>query len=368
MIPVYLQHLEITQFRNLQHLSLRPHRKTNFIIGPNGAGKTSILESVSVLSSGRSFRTPDFKKLVTQGHLKTVVFARIAKQDGRVTGVGFSKDLKGGIEARADGLRLNRVSDLAKLVPALSIDTGSVEFIEGGPSVRRAGIDWGLFHVEQPFLDTWYQYRTALRQKLALLRKPGPQDKHQLRYWNKQLVIHGEVLDSMRYQYVTSLADVLKGISNNLDMTNKDISMVYKPGWPKDNWNSFQECLDKKLDVEIERRGCLYGPHRADLDILWGGTLCKDICSRGQKKLVLYAVRLAQVALMIRITDQAPILLLDDLPAEMDTSNLVNIARILENMPCQSFISAIDTESISGPLTDRLKEHAMFHVEHGALK
>jgi len=363
-----LTSLEVTNVRNLQSVSLNPHSRTNFIVGPNGSGKTSLLESISLLSNGRSFRSADSKKLIAQGSDQLVVFGKVCAESLKESRLGISKDSMGNTNARLDGERLSKVSVLAKMLPSIAIDTSSVDLIEGGPSLRRSMLDWGLFHVEHSYLDAWSQYRAALRQKNALLKSAANVTAHQVNYWNAVLERYGERLDTERMQYVDALIVYTQRIFKHYFGSDVDIQFRYRAGWNRHEYPKFADCLNSKVDSEIERRSCVYGPHRAELDILWGGTLAKDICSRGQKKLVLYGVRLAQISLMLDRTGVSPVLLLDDLPAEMDKKNIENVTQFLTEFPCQTFITAINEQSIDDTLLAGLMDHTMFHVEHGTLR
>ena len=362
-----LDSLEITNLRNLQSVSLSPHPNINFIIGPNGSGKTSFLEAISLLSNGRSFRTPDSKKLIRQQSESLVVFGIGQSEQLGSVRIGISKDQKGNTLAKLDGKVQYKVSSLAKVLPVLSIETNSLELIEGGPSLRRGMLDWGMFHVEHNFLDTWSHYRSALKQKNALLKSGRKVSATEVHHWNAVIARHGDRLNLERCRYTEAFQESFVKISSHYFDTNV-ITFRYRAGWDTEKYPTLLECLNDKLETEVSRCSCLYGPHRADLDILWEGTLAKDICSRGQKKLVLYGVRLAQVAHMMDKIGVSPILLLDDLPAELDDKNIKNVIRFLKEFPCQTFITAINDQSITQDMLSAFEEHKMFHVEHGTFK
>ena len=365
---MYISKLEVTNVRNLRSLSVIPHRSTNFVIGPNGSGKTSLLESISLLSNGRSFRTNDSKKLINQGADRFIVFSTVVSESTGSHRVGISKDIKGNTVAKLDGVIQSRVSALAKVLPILSVDTNSIELIEGGPALRRSILDWGMFHVEHSFLDVWSQYRDALKQKNALLKSGRKSIRSEIHHWNSIIAQYGERLDLERIRYTDELEIFINRILNHYFKILDKVKIRYKNGWDKNQFPTLRECLDNRFENELQRNSCLYGPHRADLDILWEGTLCKDICSRGQKKLVLYGVRLAQIALMVDRIGITPILLLDDLPAELDVHNINNVFHFLNEFPCQTFITAINDQLVTNDSLSVFEDHKMFHVEHGTFK
>src|SRR3990167_1966592 len=362
-----LKSLEVSHVRNLQSLKLLPHSTMNFVVGPNGSGKTSLLEAIYLLASGRSFRTPLARKIISHQQSELTVFGEILDSSGIAHRVGISKGLDGDTLVRIDGVRRERMSDLATLLPAISIDASSFELVDGGPSERRHLLDWGLFHVEHDFLEQWKAYQVAVKQKATLLRTGN--DSHirkQLAHWNEQQAVWGEKIQASRVRYVDALQLALHRTTAHYVGT-LPLSLEYRPGWNRATYPSLMECLSANINAEPERQACCYGPHKAELLIHWGAGLARDVCSRGQKKLVLYAVRLAQVMTLFEQRKLVPLLLLDDMPAELDDHNLHSIARFLRDYPCQTFITAIHEQALSMALFELFQDHRMFHVEHGQL-
>lgn len=364
---MYLSRLEVTQVRNLLSLQIDPHPSLNFIVGDNGSGKTSLLESVSLLSRGRSFRTPHIKKVINQDKKELTVFGEVNHSDASPNRIGIRRSAAGETLAKINGERCDRLSDLALMLPAVEIEATSFELIDGGPSVRRELLDWGLFHVEHSFLEVWKRYRTALEQRNALLREGDTANlRYSLSHWNTQLAEYGHGLDDLRQQYAEKFSAALQEFTSQY-LGIGHISANYQSGWNQQQYESLLSCLEANRTNEIEKGRSLYGPHRADLDIRWQGQPARDICSRGQKKLVLYAVRLAQIMLYQREKQATPILLLDDLPAELDKQNIEKVSRFLCDYPCQSFITAIAKDIHDSGLLTTFGTHRMFHVEHGQL-
>jgi len=162
--------LQIENFRNLESVSFKPNPVMNFIIGNNGAGKTSILESIVVLSRGRSFRTPQASELV--GPVKSTfnVFSETEKDGGECNRIGLERSGKHW-RARKNGQDLPQISQLTRSLPLVLMEPNSHLLVSGAPEVRRRFLDWGVFHVEQEFLGVWRNYSKTLRQRNAALRQ-----------------------------------------------------------------------------------------------------------------------------------------------------------------------------------------------------
>ena len=162
--------LVIENLRNLGRVEIEPHASLNYLHGDNGAGKTSVLESISVLSRGRSFRTTQPSELAGPLEGAYRVFAELAGEDGKMHRVGLER---AGTHwrARINGEEVRQLSRLSRKLPSVLMIPDSHQLVSGSPEVRRKYLDWGLFHVERGFLDEWRRFSKALKQRNAALRR-----------------------------------------------------------------------------------------------------------------------------------------------------------------------------------------------------
>ena len=365
---MYLDSLKLSRVRNLNpsNLKLNPH--INFIFGENGSGKTSFLESISILSSGHSFRSRNIKKVILNSAEDLVISgSAVNTLSDRIVPIGIQRFRSGSTHISVDSQRESKLSVLSKTLPTLAVDASSFEFIEGAPSNRRSVLDWGLFHVEHSYLGFMQSYKKALLQKNTLLRSYSSKDESSLLHWNKILANIGESIHRLRIDYINGIVPFLTSMLEKEFNLNESITISYLPGWNEQKYSSLLDCLTSISEKEIYRKSSLAGPQRGDLSIKFNGVEAKDICSRGQKKLVLYGVRLAQIEYMASITSKCPILLLDDLPSELDERNQKKILDYLARFNCQVFITAIDSAEIVSIQPESHNSYAMFHVEHGKI-
>ncbi|PJD91660.1 MAG: DNA replication and repair protein RecF, partial [Legionella sp.] len=190
-----LTQINIHGLRNIDSLQLELHPQFNFFYGPNGSGKTSILEAIYLLGSGHSFRTREIAPLVQQGLSSFTVFSKTQQQDR----VSVQKSLDGSTLVRLNQQPCQRSSELAHFLPCQLFYHDLFQIIDAGPSVRRGILDWGLFHVEHSYHDTWKEYRGVLKQRNALLKQ-----KAKSQYfvpWDNRLVDLAYELDRARTAY-----------------------------------------------------------------------------------------------------------------------------------------------------------------------
>lgn len=358
---MHLNALRVQDLRILSDVRLTPGAGVNLIVGPNGAGKTSILESIHVLASGRSFAATRAGRLIRHGGGPLRVFARVGGGTRGDHRVGLEKGASGPGRMRLDGQPAERMTDLARLLPVVAIHPESHEIIAGGPGERRRLLNLGLFHVEHEFHAAWQRYRRGLAQRNALLRAERP--SRELVPWDRELAGAGEVLDGFRQRYVDALAESAAGLQERLFDSAEAVELEYRRGW------SDARSLGEALEAERHRSGEMastgVGPHRADLAIRLDGRDVRQRVSRGQQKLLVYLLRLAQAQQLGVSPAGGCILLLDDLPAELDAERRGRVAALARDIGAQVFATALEPASVELPTEAGART---FHVEQGRVR
>jgi DNA replication and repair protein RecF len=341
-----LKQISIENFRNIKQAEIELSDHFNFFCGNNGAGKTSFLEAVAFLARGKSFRTRHIASLINSD---SDYFQLIGKTRANQI-VGLRRTLNE-IVVRINRQPVTKLSDLARLFPVLVITPRTHELIERGPENRRHYLDWGLFHVEHEYSLKMQEYRRALKQHNASLTLPIDQQK----LWQPALIKSANEIDASRKAYLSHLQPVFeKTVKKFADI--QDIHLDYSPGWKKRS--VFADQLQEKVSLDRSRGYTSVGPHRADVIIRVAGAPARERLSRGQQKIVVSALILSQ-AIMIS-HKQNPIILIDDLPAELDAEHQENMFGILAGINAQKIVASIDPE-----IAFSIQKEKTFHVEHG---
>ena len=357
-----LKTLNVSQVRNLESVSFDCHPVANIIYGANGSGKTSLLESIFLLGRGRSFKHRDLRLVVNNQSDHLVVSAKVYRSLTDTTHqLGIKRTTKGDFEARCDGRSIKSAAELALELPLQLIDAQSFSLIAGGPLQRRQFIDWGVFHVEHHYSDLWRRFQKVLKQRNQLLRH-GRIDKDSLRAWTQELVPLNEQITEHRRQYLSQLEKHIIPVVKSFDGLGL-VTLEYMQGWSKGA--DISEVLDDDLERDISSGNTSHGAHRADVKIFVDGVLAADCLSRGQSKLLVYALKLAQASQYREMSGQGCLFLLDDLPAELDAENQKDVMGYLNSLECQYFVTGVDKKDFSG-LSEGVRGY-MFHVEHGAV-
>ncbi len=356
-----IQQLTITAIRNLAPVTLQPSPSVNVIHGLNGSGKTSVLEAIHILGVARSFRTSRIKPVINRDAQACTVFGRVGTSSQTIP-VGISRNAQEETrQIRVAGENLKSTAELARLLPLQVINPDTFSLLEGAPKLRRQFIDWGVFHVKhQYFFPLWQRMQKALKQRNSLLRR-GRISGFELTSWNIEFEKAANAIDQLRDDYIQKLTPVFNRVLSELvDLDN--LAIHYYRGWDKER--SLQEVLANTLERDMRSGYTHAGPQRADLRIRMGKGSAVDTLSRGQLKLVVCALKLAQGFLYQALQNKQCVFLVDDLPSELDIPNRQKLCRLLQTMKCQTFITCVEKEALEScwlPDTDV----KMFHVKHG---
>lgn len=350
--------LKAENFRLFERLSLQPHRRLNFFFGPNAAGKTTLLETIYALGRGKSFRGNSPAELAGAAGAHWWVYGRIGRDPDALTHQLGVRWLDRNTEVRVDGSS-GRALDLLQRLPVQLLEPGMHRVLQDGPTYRRSFLDWGVFHVEPSFLSVWRRFRRALRQRNQALRQ-GAADR-ELAAWEPELAEAGEALQALRSQHLDRIRPAVQQYVSEL-LDEGDWQFDLQPGWPRGA--GLRETLARQRAVDRRMQATQAGPHRAELRIRAGGHAIRHRISRGQQKLLISALLLAQCREIGSHGAGHPVVLVDDFGAELAERYQSALLAALQRYAGQVFVTAFER---NGPLAAAM-DAAMFHVERGTLR
>jgi len=355
---VILTQVDIAGLRNLQPTTLLPAAGFNLITGANGAGKSSLLEAIQCLSVGHSFRTRKARELIAHGQDEYTLACQMTDETGQQTHrCGLRRGRDGSTELRLDYEEIRSIALITQLLPIKALTPDSHRLIQDGPTGRRQFLDWGVFHMEQSFFQAWKLYRRSLSQRNQALRDQAPDTE--VTSWDDQLAESGTTLDRLRLQYLEKLQVSVETILRAMD-TVFHVKLRYRSGWAEDV--SLADALARNLGNCRRFRTTTDGPHRAELVVETQGVLARQVLSRGQQKVLVYALHLAQLAVLHQQTHRRAVVLCDDLMSELDTDHRSRMLDQLLAFDSQLFITETQPDRTA------TTPSARFHVEHGVVE
>lgn len=351
--------LDIYAVRNIEKLSIHPSPAINFIVGENTSGKSAFIEAIFILGRAKSFRSASIKPVINFAHDHLIVAAQTVQANGSNLHLGIQLDGKG-VEIHINQLPKQKKSDLAYALPLQLIHPKSYELLDAGSQIRREFLDWGVFNDDKNFLPAWRHFKKALSQRNVLLKT---RNSNQIHVWDNELIYYGTIVDNYRKQYLEKFKPVfIETIKRFFAIDGLDLKLI--SGW--DTSKEFHQVLVENLDKDLRYGFTHSGPHRGDFQLLLNNRLARDFVSRGQLKLLVISLKLAQIQLLVNEHHNKGCILIDDFSAELDSANRAKLLTYLSEMACQVFITATEIADF-GDLS-HTNNYKMFHVEHGNIK
>jgi DNA replication and repair protein RecF len=339
--------LSLRDFRSYESAELRPGPSLTVVAGRNGAGKTNLLEALYFACTGRSCRTATEREVVRFG--ATVMRLELETEDdqGRhdVT-VGFQPGEPKRL--RADGAPVDKLTDSAARPLVAVFLPDRLELVLGAPALRRAHVDQVVAAVWPARAGTRREYSAALAQRNALIAavRAGRAGRGSLPAWDAALARHGVQLMRDRDEVVDRLRDRFAAHAGALGLEG-EVELAYRPRSRADTAEALAGELAERTDGDLERGFTGHGPHRDDLALRREGRELRAYGSRGQVRLGLLALLLAEREELASERGAAPLLLLDDVMSELDAPRRARLVEVLR-AGGQAVVTATELSHVPG--------------------
>jgi len=369
---VLIESVKLLGFRNIKSATLETDADVNVFYGKNGSGKTSVLEALFYLSRAKSFRTNKRMHLLNSESQLLAVSATI-EQKGKTHQLGIGLQSNGQAKMKLDGEIIHRLSEASALFPVQIITPESFDVFFSSPKARRSFFDFGLFHVEHGFQKCWSDYSKLLKQTNVLLRKRHV-DKREVGFWYKSLIEAAEKIESYREMFfekhfsiaIEQLTKELKQ-NENAELI-RDLEVKYKKKAFVLNEDQNEELqIQTQIEKDIKYKQVGFGPNRADIVFVKGGEDISNRLSRGQSKMLFYLLEVAMVKIVKLTTKKNLLMLVDDLPSEVDENTRSTMLDMLLHSGAQVFVTGIENK-IAKEFMNYTNSVNVFHVEHGTVR
>ncbi|WP_025289986.1 DNA replication/repair protein RecF [Bibersteinia trehalosi] len=335
-----LSRLIINNFRNLTAVDLDLSHGFNFLVGANGSGKTSLLEGIFYLGHGRSFKSHISNRIIHYDHDEFTLFGKI-EEDKHEWSVGLQKNRQGDTKLKINGEDAKKIADLAHLLPMQVITPEGLTLLNGGPTYRRAFLDWGLFHQYTEFHRLWSDLKRLLKQRNAALNQV--RDYAELKFWDIELAKLAHSVSEMRAMYAEALRPEIEKTCRFF-LPELEISVSFHQGWEKGA--DYLEILAQGFERDKNLGYTMIGPQKADFRFRANSLPVEDVLSRGQLKLLMCALRLAQGEYLVAQKARQCLFLIDDFASELDPVKRELLAHRLRQSGSQVFVTAITHDQL----------------------
>ncbi len=364
---MYLDRLQIMNYKNLREVDLTFSKSVNCLIGNNGVGKTNLLDAIYYLSFTKSrMVTNDVQNITWEEEMMFIkgLYHPYDHQDDIEIHCGIKK--RQSKTLKKNGKEYDRITDHIGLVPLVIVSPADHELIEGGGEERRKFINGVISQYDRVFFQHYMNYVKALAQRNTLL-KNGVYDTLQYEMWEERIAAASDYIFKARVDFLEKFVPLFQEFYNFISESNETVSLSYRTNFHEET-DFFQLLLDSR-EKDIQRGFTTVGVHRDDLEMLLSNYPLRRVGSQGQCKTYLIALKLAQYVFLSIIAKKRPILLFDDIFDKLDASRVSKIIDLINNDERfgQIFITDTDRQHISSILRQHVSDYKIFSVDKGVV-
>lgn len=353
--------LELSDFRNYNHLSMQFNSGTNILYGDNAQGKTNILEAIYLCGTTKSHKGSKDREIIkldkNESHIR--VFIEKNGVDRKID-MHLKKNKPKGVAI--DGIPIKKSAELFGIINLVFFSPEDLSIIKNGPSERRRFIDLELCQLDKVYLYNLTKYNKIVNQRNNLLKQVSFNKNllDTLSIWDDQLLEYGTKIIKSRDEFINSINNIIYDIHRNLSGGKEDLVIKYEPNSSIDN---FEDKLKKSLDRDLFLKITNVGPHRDDISFLIKDIDIRKYGSQGQQRTSALSLKLAEIELVKSVIKDKPILLLDDVLSELDRNRQNFLLNSINDI--QTIITCTGLEEF---VNNRFKINKIYKVVEGTIE
>jgi DNA replication and repair protein RecF len=379
---MYLKNLYLRSFRNYLEQQVNFNQQKTIIVGNNAQGKSNLLEAVELLATLKSHRTIRDRELILEGNNAGQVSAIVKRAYGMVELTLTLRD-KGKRTIALNKEPLRRQIEFLGNLNAVQFSSLDLDLVRGAPESRRNWIDDLLIQLEPVYAHILHQYNQVLRQRNALLKAirkqeqdkqlgistVKPIDRTQLFLWDEQLAAAGSRVTRRRARVIARLAPIAQQWHDRISGKTETLTISYAPNveWTEDAPEQVQQAFLAKIEqrrtAEYFQGKTVVGTHRDEIEFIINDTPARNYGSQGQQRTLVLALKLAELKLIEEIIGEPPLLLLDDVLAELDLNRQNQLLETIGDR----FQTLITTTHINSFNERWIKDAQILTVERGKI-
>ena len=325
--------IEIEQFRNIEHARVCFSDGINLLIGNNAQGKTNLLEAISLMSLGKSFRGAKDAELVRFGQKEGSI--RLCYDDGvRNTELCAFLSVEKRRRMEQNGLPIKKMSEIVGGLRVVLFCPEHLSLVKSGPEQRRAFLDMAISQIRPVYMASLQRYNKILKERNHLLRHASESEEARrsleqtIDIWSAQLAHEGALIAKYRVRYVQRLNEEVARVFEEMTGEREKPSLAYVGCCPRKEVREYlnvdqteremYELLSLSHAREIAATHTLYGVHRDDIQILLNGSEARLFASQGQQRSISLAMKLGEGEISRESCGDYPVFLFDDVLSELD--------------------------------------------------
>ena len=321
-------------FRNIKSADIELSPGVNVLIGNNAEGKTNALEGIYLMASGKSFRTPKERDMVSFGapFFEVSLYMEDAKRSQELYFKAYASETSKKRECRKNGILMLKISELLGNFRAVLFCPEHLAIVKAGPSERRSFLDIAICQLRPIYLKSLQKFNKILAHRNALLKQisEGNGEASLLSVYSEQLAKESALIFRTRAEYIKRLDEYVKKFFRELGETDEIItsetpSLIYKNSLKTNErisemeaYDLYYKLLTENISKEIGAGVTLYGVHKDDIEIFLDSREARQFASQGQQRSLALAMKLGEGEISMEYSGEYPVFLFDDVLSELD--------------------------------------------------
>lgn len=355
---MYIQTIELKNYRNYQHVSVDFDPSVNIIYGENAQGKTNLIEAIYMCATSKSHRLSKDNEIVRLGEDAAHIHLNFMKEDVEEV-IDMHLKVRGKKNIAINKMSILKLNELFGMVNVIMFSPEDLGLIKNGPKERRRFIDLELSQLNPLYMYYLSHYHKVLKQRNKLLKSTSSKEDilPLIEVFDEQLSQYGFKVIEMREEFIEALNPVYKEKHYQISGGKESVNLVYERSCEKEN---FKKMLSDQVDKDLRRKTTSVGPHRDDLMFMMNGIDLRRFGSQGQQRTAALSLKLSEIDLVKSQIDDTPILLLDDVLSELDHNRQIYLTSHLEDI--QTFITCTGVEDF---VTNTMQKYQLYEVKSG---
>lgn len=355
---MYIESIQLKNFRNYESLELNFDQGTNILYGDNAQGKTNVLESIYLCGTTKSHKGSKDREIIRFNEEESHIRMMINKNENSYKiDMHLKKSKAKGVAI--NGVPIKKARELFGIVNLVFFSPEDLNIIKNGPSERRRFIDLELCQLDKIYLMELTNYNRIVNQRNQLLKEIffKPKLKETLDIWEDQMISYGSKIIEKRKNFIEELNEIISTIHHQMTGGIENLEVAYDPNVVERN---FKSSLVDSREKDMKLKTTSVGPHRDDMCITINGIDIRKYGSQGQQRTAALSLKLAEINLVKKIIRDTPILLLDDVLSELDSSRQNYLLNSIHDIQTMITCTGLD-EFVS----NRFKINKVFKVVNG---
>jgi DNA replication and repair protein RecF len=339
---MYIESLKLENFRNYKNQNIPFINGINLFLGDNAQGKTNIIEAIYLSAFGKSYRTIKDLELIMFNEKYCHVNLNYNKENTKRK-IEFFLDENNKKMIKQNDIKISKISNHVGELLIVLFSPDSLDIVKGSPGKRRKFLDMICYQLSKSYIITHQEYTKYLKLKNTLLKKENI-DKEYIEILHDKMSEQIKKIVSFRFDVIEKILKKAQIIQKNITGGKENINLEYKSDFINLTKQEIKKILDENLYIDIIRKSSLKGIQRDDIDIFVNNLDVGKYGSQGQNRTALLTLKLANFEVLIEEKDDVPILLLDDIMSELDSSRIKFLLKYIEKY--QSIITTTDASFI----------------------